>query len=272
MSALTLTLSRAPGHPLDCSSLIPEQLLGMSAKALRQHPLLGGPAPIKLGDCFDIEGKPSDHLIIVNKAGVVLHRLGAGMTNGQLEIRGAAGLALGQGLAGGQILLRGSAGDFVGAGMRKGLIEITGDAGDYCGGAIPGTPFGLKGGLIVVGGNAGRFLGDRQRRGVVAVKGNVGDYAGVRMFSGTLIAFGRCGEVPGLGMRRGSILLINGCERVADSFGSSGRLELAFIGLAARKLNALHKVFRPLLSLPNTAERMNGDLGNGGKGELILFG
>lgn len=271
MSALTLTLARSPGHALDCSSLIPEALNGLSTKALKNLPLAGGPAPVKLGECFDIEGSPGDELLIINRSGVQLDYLGAGMSTGLLEVRGAAGEMVGSGLMGGTIQVRGNVGSYLASGMKRGLIEISGHVGDYCGAAAPDRPLGLSGGLVVIKGNAGKHLGDRQRRGIIAVTGSVGDYCGSRMYAGSIIAFGSLGEAPGVGMRRGSIVMLGGCVRIADSFASSGSLDLSYLGLAARRLASMHKVFKPLEARGTVADRYCGDLGNGGRGELLLI-
>jgi len=53
MSALVLTLSQVPAHPLDCRELLPGTLAGMSVRTLRNLLLAGGPEPVKLGEYFD---------------------------------------------------------------------------------------------------------------------------------------------------------------------------------------------------------------------------
>lgn len=270
MSALTLTLSQLPPHPLDCSGLLPAALAGLSVRALKNIPLGGGPEPVKLGDCFDIEGKCDGNSLAIINRGARLDNLAAAMASGEISVRGGGGRFAARDMRGGLLRIRGGAHDFLATGMRGGVVEVTGDVGDFCAGAVPNAAFGMNGGLVVIHGNTGDRLADRQRRGVVLVTGSTGALAGSRMFAGSVIVLGDSGPGAGIGLRRGMLLL---CGRTTDlpaTFASSGVLELPFVGLLARRLAQAHKLCRPLLALSPRFERLCGDLGHGGTGEILL--
>jgi formylmethanofuran dehydrogenase subunit C len=269
MSALTLTLSQVPTHPLDCSPLLPASLAGMSARALKGLLLSGGPEPVKLGDFFEIDGKCDGSLLVIVNRRARLDNLGAGLTAGELHVRGGAGRFAGRGMRGGLLRIRGGAMDYLATGMRGGVVDVAGDVGDFCAGALPNEPFGLNGGLVLVDGDAGDRLADRQRRGVVFVTGSAGSLAGSRMFAGSVIVLGDSGPGAGIGLRRGTLLLAGRTSDLPATFVSSGVVELPFVGLMARRLAEAHKLCRPLLALGTRFERLCGDLGNGGAGELL---
>jgi len=270
MSTLTLTLSQLPAHPLDCSGLLPAALAGLSARALKNLLLGGGPEPVKLGDHFDIDGKCDGNSLSIVNRGARLDNLGAALTAGEIGVRGGAGRFAARGMRGGLLRIRGGAQDFLATGMRGGVVEVLGDVGDFCAGALPNEPFGLNGGLVVVHGNAGDRLADRQRRGVVVVTGATGALAGSRMFAGSVIVLGDTGPGAGIGLRRGTLLLCGKTTGLPATFATSGVLELPFVGLLARRLAQAHKLCRPLLALGPRFERLCGDLGHGGTGEILL--
>jgi formylmethanofuran dehydrogenase subunit C len=269
MSVLTLTLREQPPHPLDCSELTPTRLQALSLKAIRSLPLEGGPEPVKLGDFFDIDGKSDGTALAIVNRGARLDFIGAGLESGSISVRGGAGRFAARGMRGGTLSIRGGAHDFLASGMRGGLVEVTGDVGDFCAGALPNEAFGLNGGTVIVNGNAGNRLGDRQRRGIVVVTGNAGDFTASRLFAGSVVVMGNAGQTTGLGMRRGTVLVCGEMESLPSTYGTSGRVELPFMGLFVRHLATHHKVCRPLLALGSFFERFCGDLGQGGTGEIL---
>ncbi len=270
MSALTLTLSQLPSHPLDCSGLLPASLSGLSARALKGLLLGGGPEPVKLGEFFDIDGKCDGSSLTIINRGARLDYLGAALTAGEIHVRGGAGRFAARGMRGGLLSVRGGALDYLASGMRGGVVEVIGNVGDFCAAALPNEPFGLNGGLVVVNGDTGDRLADRQRRGVVFVSGSTGALAGSRMFAGTVVVLGDSGPGAGIALRRGTLLLCGKTAELPATFASSGVIELPFIGLLARKLAQAHKRCRPLLTLGPRFERLCGDLGHGGAGEILL--
>ncbi|HAZ60413.1 MAG TPA: formylmethanofuran dehydrogenase subunit C [Gammaproteobacteria bacterium] len=270
MSALTLTLSQLPSHALDCSGLQPANLSGLSSRALKGLLLGGGPEPVKLGEVFDVEGKCDGNSLTIINRGARLDYLGAGMTGGEIHVRGGAGRFAARGMRAGLLSVRGGALDYLATGMRGGMVEVIGNVGDFCAAALPNEPFGLNGGLVVVNGDAGDRLADRQRRGVVCVTGSTGALAGSRMFAGSVVVLGDSGPGAGIGLRRGTLLLCGKTAELPATFASSGVIELPFIGLLARKLAQAHKFCRPLLALGPRFERLCGDLGHGGAGEILL--
>jgi formylmethanofuran dehydrogenase subunit C len=108
------------------------------------------------------------------------------------------------------------------------------------------------------------------RRGSLVVFGNAGEFLGSRMVAGTIALGGRADVHAGHGMRRGSIVFAGGKPALAPTFTPAVVEAVVFWQLLARDL-APHG--GPFSSLPQRRiARWLGDLGAGGKGELILPG
>jgi hypothetical protein len=84
------------------------------------------------------------------------------------------------------------------------------------------------------GGRAGDRAGDRMRRGFVLIEGDCGDYCASRMLAGTLVVLGRAGRSPGLGMRRGTLLLGSMPASILATFNDGGPYEAVFLELLYR--------------------------------------
>ena len=125
------------------------------------------------------------------------------------------GAYLGAGMSGGSLVVRGNVGAYAATGMRGGRIHVYGSTGDFLAAARPGERHGMQGGLVLVDGDTGDRLGDRMRRGMVLIEGNAGDYCASRMVAGTIAVWGSVGKLPGLGMRRGTLLLQRASECAA---------------------------------------------------------
>lgn len=99
--------------------------------------------------------------------------------------------------------------------------------------------------------------------------------AGRDMIAGTLVAFGRTGSHPGAGMRRGTLILAGGLEDGEDgllpSFVDSGLGSPPIFGVLARHLEESWRdwgAIRPRNLAGRTWRRYNGDLAEGGLGEI----
>lgn len=267
MSPLVLTLRTRPAQRIDMAPLTASALAGKTVSDIGKIELWSGNRSLKLADAFSISGDVGSEIEIRNSCDQ-LDRVGAGLSEGRLVVKGDAGGYLGARMSGGTIVVEGNAGAWVGTGMTAGLVQVNGNVGDFLAAAIPGDHQGMKGGAIVVSGNAGDRAGDRLRRGSVLIEGNAGAYCGSRMVAGTLAVWGKVGKSPGFAMRRGTLLLREKPE-ILPTFNDCGEYPLSFLTLLARSWRRLPGKFA---GLPDglRVRRYMGDLGNGGRGEILV--
>lgn len=247
--------------------LIPERLTGLSPAAIERLPLALGKRRQSVADWFRVEPSDGAALEIVGDCRR-LDKLGGGMSEGTLSIRGDAGAYLGIGMSGGTIAVSGSAGYGAATDMRGGLLRIAGDAGDALGGALPGAAGGMRDGTVLVAGRAGAEAGRRLRRGLVVIGGDAGACCGAEMIAGTIVVAGRAGALAGTAMRRGSIVALGGVARIGPTFADGGVHDLIFLRLLARHLATLG-----LASVATRfagLRRWTGDAAVGGAGELLV--
>ena len=161
---ITLTLKQQPTVPLEAESISPDVLVALDHSAIRALPVYLGKRSCRLDEFFDVDGAASDQIEIRGDASRVKW-IGHGMTRGQINVVGNAGMHLGAHMKGGAIEVSGNASDWIGAEMKKGTIKIAGNAGGQIGAAYRGSMQGMRGGTILVGGSAGLEVGMRMRRG-----------------------------------------------------------------------------------------------------------
>lgn len=270
---LTLRWRASTNLPVDGSPLKPETLRERASADAARVVLRVGNATAELGELFDISGDAADEVLIIEGDLQHIHKLARGMTRGSLIVRGEVGRQVGAEMAGGSILVEGSCGDWAGAEMGGGMLRIRGDAGSFPGAAYPGSRIGMREGVILVDGSAGVDVGLMMRRGLIAVGGSVGAGMGRNMIAGTIVAGGRVGPALGVGMKRGTLALIAGGEDaergVSPTFAFAGRMRLPFWTIYARQL-ADWGFLGPKLMPPGPFDRYNGDLANGGQGEILI--
>jgi formylmethanofuran dehydrogenase subunit C len=270
MSALRLTLTSRPAQPVDLSPLLPQRLAGMTRSEIGALELASGNRRLRVDQLFSIAGDPGPALEIRDGCGL-LQGVGAGMTQGDIVVRGDVGAYLGAGMTGGTVTVHGNAGAFAASGMRDGEIRIGGDTGDFLGAALPGDHQGMRGGVVLVGGNVGDRAGDRMRRGALLIEGNAGDYCASRMVAGTLAVWGTVGRFPGLAMRRGTLLLQQPPAALPPTFNESGTFPFTFLTLLARAWRTLPGLFGTLPESGLQYQRFMGDLANDGRGEILIL-
>lgn len=182
----------------------------------------------KLGELFKVEiahteDASSENTVIVIHGDVSrVKRIGAGMKNGEIIIKGDAGMHLGEEMKGGKITVYGNVLGWAGSMMKGGTIEIHGNAGDYLGAPYRGSTEGMKGGKIIVYGNVGREAGAHLRKGVVKIYGCAGQFAGFRMHGGTIYVQKDCEERVGACMVEGTIVVGGRIESVMPTFTIEG--------------------------------------------------
>jgi formylmethanofuran dehydrogenase subunit C len=248
---LTLTLRSDPPARVIGAPLIPERLLGRSASAVRALGLRCGGDTAAVGDLFEVSGAggDGDSLVLAGD----LRRfdwIGAGMSSGQIEVRGDVGA-------------------WAGAEMSGGVLRVTGDAGARLGAAYPGSRTGMTGGEIIVAGNAGEEAGAGMRRGLIAVSGQTGAGAGLRMLAGTVIALRGLGAEAGLQNRRGTLASGRALEPL-PSYAFAARFHPPALLLQLRRVRELGlNVDDALLS--GAWARWSGDRTELTRGELLIF-
>jgi formylmethanofuran dehydrogenase subunit C len=264
MTKLTLTIQ--PSVPLEADVITPDRFVGKSHAEIAALPVQYGNQKAALGEFFAVEGDGAAEIEVAGELARV-KLIGAGMTQGQITIRGDAGMHLGAQMRGGRIEVHGSAGDWAGAEMQGGQLFIHGNAGHGLGSAYRGSPKGMKGGLIVVDGNAGNEIGSAMRRGLIVVRGDTGDFTGSFMIAGTILAFGRLGPRPGAGLKRGTIVTWQPAK-LLPTFRYACTYRPTFMGLLMREL-ASQGVVLPTDHADGRYRRYCGELTALGKGEIL---
>ncbi len=268
---LTLTWTSATNLPVEGDSLNVETLRNRSLHEIERLPIHVGNSTVEIGELFRVSGEPGgDHLVI---EGDLTHvrGLGRGMTSGTLTVAGDAGDHLGAEMSGGSIEVLGSVGDWAGAALRGGQLAIRGSAGNHLGAAYPGARIGMREGVIVVEGPVGDDAGRSMRRGTIAVFGSAGDGLGHAMVAGSILAFGPVGRRPGVGMKRGTLALFSELRpTLFPTFRFACRYRPPVVSLYLHHLQALGFPV-PRATLAGAFERYNGDLLDGGKGEVLIW-
>jgi formylmethanofuran dehydrogenase subunit C len=259
--------------PVDAEGLSPRYLTGLGAADVAHFLLPVGNDEAEVGDLFQVdEGGDSaaDELVFEGDL-THLRNLGRGLDCGRITVRGDVGPFVGAEMSGGDIEVDGSAGDWAGAEMKGGFLSVRGDAGNNLGAALPGSLLGMREGVIFVDGTVGDDAGQRMRRGLIAVGGDAGDGFGRGLVAGTLLAFGRVGRHPGMGMKRGTLGLFQGeAPDLLPSFTSSGRYRHPFVAVYLRQL-AKWGFPVPGRVTSTALDRYNGDRAVGGHGEILVL-
>jgi formylmethanofuran dehydrogenase subunit C len=267
---LTLRWKSRTSLPVEAKNIRPDALAGLPAADVARLSVQVGNGTAEVGELFGVERSGTDDHVFLEGDLRHVARLGEGMASGVLEIRGDVGPHLGAGMVGGRIDLHGSAGDWAGAAMRGGLLHVHGSAGDWLGSAYPGGRLGMREGNLLVRGRAGNHAAVAMRRGLIAVGGPLGDGVGRGMIAGSVFAFGSVGLGAGQAMKRGSIVLFGPDEpELLPTFAPSGRQQAPFMAVY---LNALRELRFPVpeTASPRSFARYNGDLAEGGQGEVLV--
>lgn len=269
MTTLCLTLREPPANRVDLSPLTAGHLTGKGLGDVGAIELATGNRRVRLDSLFTISGTFTSELEIQGSCDR-LDRIGEGMTHGRIVVRGDVGAYLGAGMSGGSLVVRGNAGAYAATGMSGGRIHVYGSTGDFLAAARPGDRHGMKGGLVLIDGDTGDRLGDRMRRGMVLIEGNAGDYCASRMVAGTIAVWGSVGKLPGLAMRRGTLLLQQATSALPPTFNDCGVYPLNFLTLLVRSWRKLPGKYSKLPDTGLQVRRFMGDLGNDGRGEILI--
>jgi formylmethanofuran dehydrogenase subunit C len=229
--------------------LVPERLRGLSVSEIGAVEVRCGREMVAVDDLFDVAGAADDQMVFVGD----LNRFDG----------------IGAGMSGGEIVVRGDAGGWAGAAMSGGVLRIFGDAGPRLGAAYPGARVGMTGGEIVVTGDAGEEAGAGMRRGLIAVGGRTGPGAGLRMLAGTVIALGGIGAEAGLGNKRGT-LVSGGPMEPLPVYAFATRFLAPALRLQLRRVRELGLTVDDVL-LHGAWARWSGDRTELTRGEILIF-
>jgi formylmethanofuran dehydrogenase subunit C len=267
MSALTFTLKKDLAQKLDVSPLTPDLLTGKSLAEISATLLWYGKKQIRVDEAFEITGKDTNE-IIFDQSTSKIDYIGSGLKTGRITVNGDAGAFLAFQMHRGNITVNGNVNDFAATEMAGGLLLINHNVGDYLGAALVGNKKGMKGGTIIVKGNAGERTGDQMRRGIILIEGNVGNYCASRMLAGTIGVLGNVGEYVGYGMRRGTILLTQ-TPKLHATIQDCGIHTMPFLSLMFKSFSDFPSKFAHINQ--NRVHRFAGDIGNDGKGEILVL-
>jgi len=248
---LTLTLRAEPPARVLAPALTPEELCGLNGLSVAVLGLRCGGETVAVGDLFEVSGAGSEAKAVVLEGDLRrFDGIGAGLSSGEIEVRGDVGA-------------------WAGTAMSGGLLRILGSAGARLGAAYPGARVGMTGGEIVVTGDAGEEAGAGLRRGLIAVGAGAGAGAGLRMLAGTVIALGGIGPEAGLGNRRGSLVSGRAVE-LLPAYALATRFQPPALRLQLLRVRELGLTVDDAL-LHGTWARWSGDVTELARGEILIF-
>lgn len=249
--------------PVSLIGVTPDALVAKSLAEIEKTLVWHGNRQVALAELFKISGDASDSVWHLEGDCSTIHHLGAGMQQGDIRVEGNIGRHAGQGMRGGSLTIEGSAGDWLGSEMRGGRIEVHGDAANHVGGSLVASKVGMRGGQITVRGSVGTHTGERMRRGSITVLGDCGEWPGYQMRAGTIVVAGQCGSHPAAGMRRGTLILLGNAPTLLPTFRYACDYSPQALGLVFKELKIDREV-------PKSVELYNGDLLEGGRGEVLI--
>lgn len=217
---MLLKLKETSEVALDVEGILPHTVHQKSREEVEKMKILHGNRNVDLGDFFDvnIEG---DGLIFEGDLRKV-KRIGWSLEDGEIMIRGSAGMYIGAFMQGGKILVEGDAGPFSALNMGGGELIVKGNAGDYLGASYRGEWRGMSSGKILVEGNAGKEVGSHIRDGIIIIRGSADSFCGTKM-SGGIIFVNKANIRAGGGMRAGSII-VNEIPELLPGFYYKGEM------------------------------------------------
>ena len=246
--AVRLVLRAPIAERTDFGGVTPDRCASLTDRQIAALPVAVGGRPATVGDLFDVEGGAASRLEIDGDLSLV-DNVGAGMTGGELAVRGHVG-------------------NDAGLAMSGGVLRVFGNAGQRLGGGLPGASKGMTGGEIVVDGSVGDDAAARIRRGLVVVGGSTGAAAGRAMIAGTLVVFGTVGSHPAEGNKRGSLIALREFQ-IPASYRYACTYEPPFVRLLMTHLERRYGLPLPPRAREGLYRRYCGDAAGPGKGEIL---
>jgi len=217
---VTLKLKETPDIVLDVEGLVPEAVKGKGAEEIERIKIFYGNRKVDVGDFFDVSN--DEDKIVFEGDLTRVKRIGAFLKDGEIVIRGNAGMYVGAFMRGGRIVVEGDVGHFSALNMKGGEMIVKGNAGDCLGASYRGEWRGMSSGKIFVSGNAGKEVGSYMRGGIIIIKGLADSYCGVKMTGGIIFA-NKAKTRAGAAMKGGSII-INETPELLPGFFFEGKM------------------------------------------------
>ena len=251
MTGLVATLRTRLQQRADLSEVLAEPWTMLSPGDLATRNIyLERDGKVSVGDLFDVEGQPA----------------------GRIEFRGALDLAdrLGAGLREGTVVVKGNVGQEAGLAMAGGTLEIDGDAGSRAGAAPLGYKRGMTGGELAVRGSAGPEAGTLMRRGLLVIGGTAGAQTGRGMIAGTVVILGEAGPDTGLWSKRGSVVAL-GHITPPETYAYACTYQPVHLRMTLARLRDVYRLRIERKHLTGLYHRYSGDLAELGKGEILAW-
>ncbi len=218
---MLLKLKETPETVLDMEGILPQTIQQKNREDVEKMKILHGNRTIDLGDFFEVH--PDEDGLIFEGDLRKVKRIGWSMEDGQILIRGNAGMYVGAFMQGGKIMVEGDVGPFSALNMGGGELIVKGNAGDYLGASYRGEWRGMSSGKILVEGNAGMEVGSHIRDGIIIIRGFVDSFCGTKM-SGGIIFSNKAGIRAGAGMKSGNII-VNQTPELLPGFYYEGNMK-----------------------------------------------
>jgi formylmethanofuran dehydrogenase subunit C len=203
-----------------------------------------------LGDLFGIEGRPAGRIEFTGELDLV-DRLGAGLQEGE-------------------VLVKGNVGREAGLAMAGGILDIDGNAGPRAAAAPPGYKRGMAGGEMIVRGSAGAEAGALMRRGLLVIGQTAGTLTGRGMIAGTVVVLGAAGTNTGLWSKRGSVVVL-GKINPPETYAYACTYQPVHLRLMLTRLRKTYRLPIQRKHFTGLYHRYSGDLAELGKGEILAW-
>ena len=251
MSGLVAKLKAKLQQRADLSEVLAEPWTSLSQSDMAGRTVyLEHDGRVTLGDLFHLEGQP----------------------NGRIEFTGELDLAdrLGAGLQEGEVLVKGNVGREAGLAMAGGILDIDGDAGPRAGAAPLGYKRGMVGGELIVRGSAGAEAGAAMRRGLLVIGRTAGSQTGRGMIAGTVIILGAAGPDTGLWSKRGSVVAL-GKITPPETYAYACTYQPVHLRMMFARLRGRYNLPIRRKHFTGLYRRYSGDLAELGKGEILAW-
>jgi len=251
VSGVVATLKASLQQRADLSEVLAEPWATLSPGSLAERTVyLERDGRVTLGDLFQVEGQPEGRIQFV----------------GQLDLADR----LGAGLQEGEVLVKGNVGREAGLAMAGGVLDIDGDAGPRAGAAPLGYKRGMTGGELIVRGSAGPEAGALMRRGLLVIGRSAGSQTGLGMIAGTVIILGAAGQDTGLWSKRGSVVVLGEIVPPA-TYSYACTYQPVHLRMMLQRLRKNHRLRIQRKHFTGLYQRYSGDLAELGKGEILAW-
>ena len=237
MEIVTLKPKKIPELMLEGYSITPDAFVGKTPAEIAELPGHEGKILVKLGDFFEISGKPgktaAETAIHIAGDCTRIKYIGSKMTAGSVTVDGNADMYVGGWMKGGNIHIRGNVHSFCGIAMEGGEILVEGNAENHVGCAYRGDWRGMRGGLIRIKGKAGNDIGTFMLGGTIIIEGSAFIHVSTHAEGGTIIIKGDVEGRVGGQMVKGDIYVLGKIQFMLPGFKKTDQVEKEVDGVKA---------------------------------------